>query len=208
MPDRPAIVAAFDVDGTLTTRDCVTPFLWHVAGTRLPLALGRHPVGTIEALARRDRDALKAIACSALRGTPASRLSSEGEAFAAHVARSRFRPDTVARLGRHLELGHHVVLVSASLQSYLDPLGRILGVDGVVCTRLEIGPDGRATGLLDGPNCRGDEKPRRLAAWLADRGIEPEELWAYGDSDGDRPLLARADRPVRIGKEPIAPEPR
>ena len=41
VPARP-VVAAFDVDGTLTTRDCVVPFLVAVAGpTGLALALGR-----------------------------------------------------------------------------------------------------------------------------------------------------------------------
>ena len=33
VPEEQPVVAAFDVDGTLTTRDCVVPFLRHVAGT-------------------------------------------------------------------------------------------------------------------------------------------------------------------------------
>ena len=49
VPVRP-VVAAFDVDGTLTTRDCVLPFLVAVAGpTGLALALARRA----PALARR-----------------------------------------------------------------------------------------------------------------------------------------------------------
>ena len=32
-PTPPAVVAAFDVDGTVTTDDCVVPFLRRVAGT-------------------------------------------------------------------------------------------------------------------------------------------------------------------------------
>ncbi|HRE03598.1 MAG TPA: hypothetical protein PLV68_20040, partial [Ilumatobacteraceae bacterium] len=59
-------VAAFDVDGTLTTRDSVVPFLVRVAGrARLaarmltqPGALGRGIVG-------RDRDRIKAVAVRA-----------------------------------------------------------------------------------------------------------------------------------------------
>ncbi len=57
-PRQPPItrVAAFDVDGTLTRRDCVVPFLRRVAGTRL-LTQGmlRQGVAVSGAAARRDR---------------------------------------------------------------------------------------------------------------------------------------------------------
>src|SRR5215510_540176 len=47
VPDTPPalrpVVAAFDVDGTLTTRDCVTPFLRRAAGLRLWTTLLGHP---------------------------------------------------------------------------------------------------------------------------------------------------------------------
>jgi len=56
----------FDVDGTLTTRDCVLPFLRRAAGARLATALLRHPLALATGLARRDRDRLKALACASL----------------------------------------------------------------------------------------------------------------------------------------------
>jgi phosphatidylglycerophosphatase C len=192
------VVAAFDVDGTLTTRDCVAPFLRRVAGYRLPIALLRHPARLARALLRRDVDAVKALACASVRGLEASVLAREGEAFARHVHEAWLRSDTVARLERHRALGHGVVLVSASLDPYLTPLGALLGVDGVVCTRLEVGADGLATGALEVANCRGPEKERRLRAWLEDQGLADAELWAYGDSTGDAELLRMADHSQRV----------
>jgi phosphatidylglycerophosphatase C len=203
---RPA-VAAFDVDGTLTVRDCVTPFLRALAGRRLGARLARHPLAVTVALACRDNDRLKELACGALRGLEAGDVALHGGRFAREVRAAWMRPDTLARLDRHRELGHVVVLVSASLDPYLEPLGALLGVDGVLCTRLEVGGDGRLTGRLDGPNCRGLEKPRRLEAWLAQRGLEHAELWAYGDSRGDHELLARADHPSNVRGRTIGPEP-
>jgi phosphatidylglycerophosphatase C len=73
---------------------------------------------------------------------------------------------------------------------YLGPLGRRLGADAVLATSLEIGDDGHLTGGLEGANVRGAEKVRRLGQWL---GHDTCELWAYGDSEGDRELLAAAD---------------
>ena len=51
------------------------------------------------------------------------------------------------------------------------------------------------TGRLDGPNCRGPEKLRRLHEWLRGEELSDRaEIWAYGDSAGDRELLAGASR--------------
>jgi phosphatidylglycerophosphatase C len=120
------------------------------------------------------------------------------------------RDDTVARLSWHRKQGHLVVLVSASYGLYLDVLGRTLGVDAVLATRLAS--DGATfTGTLVGKNCRGPEKLRRLDEWLATRdgvdgGRHGVVLWAYGDSAGDRELLGAADHPVwattRLGSVP------
>ena len=204
----PSVVAAFDVDGTLTTGDCVTPFLRRAAGTRLWTTLLRHPLALAAAAARRDRDRLKELACSALRGSESTEIEHLGEVFAREVGAGRLRDDTVARLRRHRELGHTVILASASLDPYLVPLGRSLGVDAVVCTVLERGRDGRLTGRLVGANCRGAEKARRVRGWLREHDLADAELWAYGDSLGDDDLLALADRPLRVDGIRVDPEPR
>ncbi|MFM2183744.1 MAG: hypothetical protein RJB61_2038 [Actinomycetota bacterium] len=201
-------VAAFDVDGTLTSRDCVVPFLVRVGGWGgVAAAFGRRAVRSASLLVQRDRDGLKDIVVSGvLRGRHVDEIEQIGETFAAEVHDRWMRSDTVARLRWHQRSGHSVVLVSASLGQYLRPLGRRLGVDGVLCT--EPRSDGGAfVDGLDGPNCRAAEKVRRLEAWLADRGLTGAPLWAYGDSSGDRELLARADHPVLVRRTmlPAAP---
>jgi phosphatidylglycerophosphatase C len=203
---RPA-VAAFDVDGTLTAGDCFLPFLRRAAGVRLATALLRHPLALAGGLLRRDRDRLKALACTALAGLPAEEIDRLGAAFAQEVASSRLRDDTTARLRRHLALGHTVVLASASLDAYLEPLGALLGADEVVCTRLERDADGLLTGRLDGANCRGAEKARQVRAFLEAHGLRNAEVWAYGDSPDDDALLALADHPLRVDGVHVARDP-
>ena len=220
----PPVVAAFDVDGTLTTGDCVTPFLRRAAGRRLWTTLLRHPLALAAAAARRDRDRLKELACSALRGIESTEIEHLGDAFAREVGAGRLRDDTVARLRRHRELGHTVIFASASLDPYLVPLGGSLGVDAIVCTVLEratqwheVGIERRGredhrvselTGRLVGANCRGAEKARRVRDWLLENDLADAELWAYGDSSGDDELLALADRPLRVDGIRVDPEPR
>jgi HAD superfamily hydrolase (TIGR01490 family) len=98
------------------------------------------------------------------------------------------------RLAWHRAEGHRIVIVSASLDSYLVPLAPRLGVDDVLSCSL--GADaGVLDGTLVGGNVRGPEKVRRLQQWLDGEAVE---LWAYGDSAGDDELLALADHPTRI----------
>jgi phosphatidylglycerophosphatase C len=203
-PSPSAVVAAFDVDGTLTVRDCVVPFLRSAAGTRrLITAVLSRPVPLLRAVLGRDRDSLKALAVRSLRGRSVAEIDELGARFAERVHADWLRGDTSARLAWHVAEGHEVVLVSASLRAYLAPLARPLGAAHVLCCEVAAA-DGRLTGELDGPNCRGPEKVRRLRTWLGERNVE---LWAYGDSTGDRELLAFADhahlvKDVTIGARP------
>lgn len=203
-----ADVAAFDVDGTLTVRDCVAPFLARVAGWRgLAVAAASRPRQLLTGVARRDRDRLKsAMVGGVLRGRSVDAVERLGEEFAVHVHERWLREDTVARLRWHQRTGHRVVLVSASLGPYLRPLGRRLGVDGVLCAEPIRHGDHYGDGL-DGQNCRSAEKVRRLDAWLAEHGLNAATLWAYGDSSGDRELLDRADHSemVRRRRVPAVP---
>lgn len=198
---RPRVVA-FDVDGTLTTRDCVVPFLRRIAGTvGLAAGLARHPADLARGTVRRDRDLLKALAASAaFAGRSEPEVAAEGSDFAAEVAAERLRADTLQTLRTHREAGDMVVLVSASFEVYLRPLAALLGVDDALGARLAV-EDGVLTGTLDGPNCRGAEKVSRLHAWLDERtgGREAVTMIAYGDSAGDRELLADADTAHWVG---------
>jgi phosphatidylglycerophosphatase C len=156
----------------------------------------RAPGALVSATARRDRDALKAASTlAAFRAQEVARVQAEADAFADEVFARRIRPDVLASLHRHQQAGDTVVLVSASFEVYLRPLAELLGAHDVLAVRLEVGDDERLTGRLDGPNCRGPEKVRRLDEWLGVRtgGRDAVHLTAYGDSIGDRELLAHAD---------------
>jgi phosphatidylglycerophosphatase C len=192
-------VAAFDVDGTLTVRDCVKPFLLRVGGwTGVTAALARKPTASMGAAVRRDRDRFKELLVGGvLRGRKVAQVERLGEEFAEEVAADWLRADTVARLRWHQRMGHRIVLVSASLSPYLKPLGRTLGVDDVLCAEPIQEGDHFGDGL-QGANCRAAEKVRRLDAWLESRDLQGATVWAYGDSNGDRELLARADHPLFV----------
>jgi phosphatidylglycerophosphatase C len=209
------IVAAFDLDRTLTRRDTLVPFLLRATGRRATGAavVALSPQLVLGLTADRRRDVAKeAFVARLLAGRDLASLTSVAEAFAAGVVASGLRPDTRRRLDWHREQGHEVVIVSASPELYVGPLGRLLGADTVLATRLEVDAGGLLTGRFAGANCRGIQKVQRLREYL-EGGDGPGtgapdalSLFAYGDSRGDRELLAMADTAVWVSRKLTDPK--
>jgi phosphatidylglycerophosphatase C len=191
---RPSI-AAFDFDGTITHRDTFVPFLYRVCGVRRVLQsfLAHSLQAGLVAGGWASRDQLKeSIICSLLRGHTRAELHRIGREHAEEII-DWCRPMALAKIRWHKEAGHRVILVSASLDSYLVYVAKELGFDDLLCTRLAYDSAGVAEGRIIGKNCRGPEKAVRMKELLDD----PSGCWlyAYGDSEGDKELLAIADEP-------------
>jgi phosphatidylglycerophosphatase C len=158
-------------------------------------------------MVRRRRDRIKVIATrAAVRGRPVAEVDIVAHRFADEVWNRHMRSDTVDRLRWHLGRGHRVVLVSASYRNYLEPLADHLGAHAVISTELEV-VNGVCTGELRGPNCRAAVKASRLRGWIDEQGWSAVEIHAYGDSAGDREMLADARRATWVGASPIGAEP-
>ncbi len=189
-PFRP--IVAFDFDGTLTSRDSFVAFLqWRAGMGRYAAALpGLSP--SLAAFAfHRDRGRLKArFARAFLGGLSQDEISALARRFAEAHARKLLRPDAVRSWKRWQGAGARMVIVTASPDLIVAPFARGLGADTLLGTRLEFDAKGRFTGRLDGENCRGEEKVRRLReAFGEDVRLEA----AYGDTGGDHAMLGLAD---------------
>jgi HAD superfamily hydrolase (TIGR01490 family) len=180
-------VAAFDFDGTVASGDAVVPFVMSVIG---PIATARALAHVAPLLRFRDRDKMKErFVAAAFTGRSEDELLEKGRRFARRLHVNRVRPTMLERIEWHRERNHRLIFVSASFNLYLDPLAQILGFDDVLATSLEF-VDGRATGRLLNGNIRGNAKARALQMLFDGT---PVDLWAYGNSVGDIPMLARAD---------------
>ena len=161
------------------------------------------PIGLARATVRRDRDAFKAAGATAtFRGLTMEAVEADAAVFAREVYEHGLRGEVTESLRGHLDGGDTVLLVSASFDVYLRPLAVLLGAHDVLAVRLEVDGSGVLTGRLDGPNCRGPEKVSRLHDWLDQNagGRDAVHLTAYGDSRGDRELLADADDAHWLGR--------
>ncbi len=192
-PARRPIVA-FDFDGTLTVRDSYTAFLrWRAGPLRYAAALASLTPDLLAYLAHRDRGRLKAaLTRRLLRGAAREAIAADADRFATETFERLMRPDALAAWRTHGEAGDMRVIVTASPEEVVAPFARRLGAERLIGTRLAFDTAGRATGGFDGANCRGPEKVARLEDAF---GSGQRLAAAYGDTSGDREMLAIAERP-------------
>jgi phosphatidylglycerophosphatase C len=186
----------FDFDGTLTRRDSYLPFLRYMFGTPRFIAGLASTSGPLlaHALGRMPNDVAKThLMRQFLAGLPLEQIEQAGDSYSREALPSLLRKSTMESLHRHVANGDTCLLVSASLDVYLRPWAHLNGFQAVLCTRLAIDERQCATGELSPANCYGPEKVRRIEQWL--EGRRPESITAYGDSPGDREMLAYADYP-------------
>ena len=187
---RPLV--AFDFDGTLTCRDSFLAFLaWRGGPLGYLAGMASLAPAAVGFLADRDRGRLKeAVVGRFLAGTPRAALEADAQAFAGERGRALLRPDALAAWRRSQGRGARLAIVTATPETIVAPIARGLGADALIGTRLAFDGQDRVGPRLDGPNCRGPEKARRLReAFGNDVRLEA----AYGDSDGDREMLALAE---------------
>jgi phosphatidylglycerophosphatase C len=191
-------IAIFDLDGTITHHETLFPYVWGFVW-RHPLYLLKFPL-VIPALIRyffaRDRAMLKERFMRCMLGNIVRRdLQAWTQVFAQRVISHGAFDAAHQRIKSHRHAGHKLILMSASPDLYVEPIGRLLGFDEVICTQVAWNGD-RFDGRLLSDNCRGEEKLRQIMR-LQDK-YPNEVMHAYGNMMSDLPHLARAQHPVLV----------
>ncbi|MCR4583163.1 MAG: haloacid dehalogenase-like hydrolase [Prevotella sp.] len=182
-------VVAFDFDGTLTSRDTFIALLRYAAGSwRLAMGLLRYaPQLLLMRLHLFPNGRTKELVFSHFfRGMKIEDFDALCRQFAKEH-HHLLRPAAITTLQRAIGEGADVLVISASIDNWVQPFLPQVTVAG---TRVEV-KDGRLTGRFTTKNCYGAEKVARLLEHYPQRS--EYRLTAYGDSRGDKELLAYAD---------------
>lgn len=110
--------------------------------------------------------------------------------------------EAVRRMHRHIEAGDRVVIVSASMPEWIIPWASHHGVREVIGTEPRLSAEKRLTGDFATPNCRGEEKLRRLQEYASQEEIAG--MTAYGNLPDDRRLLEASSRGYIVRGERIS----
>jgi phosphatidylglycerophosphatase C len=187
-------IAAFDFDGTITKYDSLLFFIWYSVG------IFRLGFGTFKMLPTLVLYKLKIIpnykAKEKLfgmfyRNLPLTVFDDLGVRFISQLNKM-VKPEALEKLAWHKQMGHEIVIISASVENWIKPWVTAQGIQTVLATKIEV-QNGKLTGKFLSKNCYGAEKVNRLLAQYPERN--EYKLYFYGDSNGDTELLAIADYP-------------
>jgi phosphatidylglycerophosphatase C len=181
----------FDFDGTLTKGDTMFAFIAFAKGDAalwVSLVL-LSPWLVMQKLGFYPAEkAKKKLLAFHFKGATEQFLEERGKTFATRVLPSMFRDMALEKLHFHRSKGHEVWIVTASLDIWVGPWAQQQGLP-ILATKAEF-IDGKFSGAFSTPNCNGPEKVRRIEEVL--RKEDFERVYAYGDSRGDREMLAFA----------------
>ncbi len=192
-------LALFDFDHTLTTVDSYARFLRESArpGHRqrgewalAPWLLG-YRVGLVSAPAIRAR-----ATDYAFRSRLQAEIQEHGQRYARETLPGMLRPAMMQRLAWHQSRGDTVVVVSGSLDVYLQPWCNEHGL-ALICNQLEA-ESGQLTGRYQACD-RASQKANQIRARYA--LAEFASIHAYGDSNEDLEMLALAQHRWFRGKQ-------
>ncbi|MGN0282578.1 MAG: DUF6080 domain-containing protein [Prevotella sp.] len=189
-------IYAFDFDGTITSRDTLIEFIRFVFGTpRMILGFMLClPWLVLMRLRLYDNGKTKQRVFSHFfGGMGIDEFNAHCKRFASshhHI----IKPDMALQLAQLQEAEADVVVVSASIVNWVRPFFEGQAIE-VIGTEVEV-TDGCLTGRFSTPNCYGKEKVVRFLAAYPNR--DSYRLIAYGDSRGDREMLAYADEGTNL----------
>ena len=182
-------VYAFDFDGTLTTKDTLLEFIRFAKGT-LAFGLGflryAHLLVLMKLGLYPNWKAKQKVFAHFFAGMTIEDFDAICQEFAAS-SRHLLRPKGIEAINQALNQGADVLIISASIDNWVQPFFPQVKVLG---TQIEV-VDGVLTGRFLTKNCYGEEKVNRLKALYPNR--QDYHLTAFGDSRGDKELLAYAD---------------
>ena len=103
---------------------------------------------------------------------------------------------------QHRAEGRFIVLVSASPEEIVVPLGRYLGADATIASRAALDADGRYTGSMEF-YAYGEFKAEAMRDLAAREGIDLSESYAYTDSYTDLSMLEAVGHPVAVNPDRV-----
>lgn len=190
-------IYCFDFDGTLTTSDTLLEFIKYAKGTSrfLMVFLMYSPLLVLMKLHLYPNwKAKQQIFAHLFAGMRIEKFDALCRGFA-EENQHLLRPKGITLMHEALVAGAQVFIVSASIDNWVRPFFDIRNLKGVqvLGTQIEV-EDGKLTGRFKSNNCYGKEKVHRITEVLKSLERSEYEIEAFGDSRGDKEMLAFADK--------------
>ena len=181
----------FDFDGTITTRDTFLEFIKYYHGNTkffLGFLLSAPWIALMTFKIIPNWRTKERVLTWFFAGHKLRDFDSLAYKFCHDVVPKLIRPGALQAIQKHIAEGATVVVISASAENWVRPWCEKYGLN-CLATKLQV-KNGIITGKIDGFNCYGPEKEKRIRACYNLKDYD--EVFAYGDSRGDLEMLALA----------------
>ncbi|MBH1959319.1 MAG: haloacid dehalogenase-like hydrolase [Flavobacteriia bacterium] len=181
----------FDFDGTLTYKDTMFLYLKFYNSTKFYLQFVKHtPLFILLKLNLADAEKVKkSFISSILKGESRAKIDKKAQSFFKKYESVIFRKNALEFIQNVDRTQTECYIVSASLDIWVKPFAEKLNIK-LLATQAEFEND-VFTGNFIGKNCNGPEKVNRIIE--AVKGKKFDKTIAFGDTSGDREMLAWAD---------------
>jgi HAD superfamily hydrolase (TIGR01490 family) len=196
------IAAFFDMDDTVLTIDTGTSWMrfLHRRGELGRLGLARAAWwSALYKLAVLDLESLATRLVADMKGDLEAEMISRAEIWHREHVDGTVAAAARRAIERHRERGDLLVMLTGSTQYAAETVARRLGIDHVLCTRLEV-EEGRFTGRL-ATLCFGRHKVRIAEEFASAHGVDLGRSWFYSDSYNDLPMLSRVGVAVAVNPD-------
>jgi HAD superfamily hydrolase (TIGR01490 family) len=196
--------AIFDMDRTLVRKNTANLFVWWrlrngkgsvKEAVRVVGWLAQYTFGVMD-VAKVSEQAL-----TSLTGLDETEFADECRLWYAESVRAHITDRARRAVEAAKAEGRVVAILSAATPYAVLPLAEELGIDHVLCTKLEIA-EGRFTGRCLKPLCYGEGKVHIAEEWAARERIDLTRSAFYSDSVSDMPMLERVGEPQVINPDP------
>jgi phosphatidylglycerophosphatase C len=183
------VIAFFDFDGTITSKDTLLEFIKYSKGEwGFYSGFALHaPVLIAYKLKLITNQRAKEIMMGYYFGKmPLEDFNALCEKFNSEIIPTLIRKKALKEINQFKAAGAEVVIVSASPENWITHWCRSLGVK-LIATRMAVA-NNKLTGRINGLNCHGEEKVRRIQEMFDVSSFS--SVYCYGDTPGDKPMLA------------------
>ncbi len=186
-------IAFFDFDGTITTKDTLLEIIKFQKGKTAfytGFLLNAPWLIAYKLKLVPNERAKQNILTYFFAGMTELVFQDKCDLFADRKLPGLIRPGALAEIEQLRTRGFEIVVISASAGNWLRKWTNRLSLR-LIATKLEI-KNGLITGRIEGKNCQGEQKVTCIREqWKL---TEFEEIYAYGDSPGDKAMLALATK--------------
>jgi HAD superfamily hydrolase (TIGR01490 family) len=198
------VLVVFDLDGTISRRDTFMPFVLGFLRRRpwrIPRLLLVLPALVTYVCGFSNRGALKgALLHHVMGGVNREVVDQWSKLHAKRVVSKGLHREAVETIAAHQKAGHYLVLMSASIDCYVQRISVALGFHETICTTVVWNRDNTLNGRLQGSNIRGEKKTQQFRQLLS--RLSPRESLAYGNTPADLEHMLLATRGVYVNGDP------